>query len=138
MEASKSETCELVRIGDGVLSSETFPSISEESKCFDQNRQYNSYALHQQTRGYKVSPFMSWDSWNLVLKNNIQIKAANIIGKQNYLADFLSHKEIRSGEWVLKSSVVNSLFALWGQPIIDLFATQENKKAMLFCSWIPF
>ena len=32
---------------------------------------------------------------------------------------------------------MNSLFALWGQPMIDLFATQENKKAMLFCSWIP-
>ena len=75
--------------------------------------------------------------WNLVLKNNMQIKAAHIMGKRNYLADLLSRKEIRSGEWVLKSSVVNSLFALWGQPMIDLFATQENKKAMLFCSWIP-
>ena len=80
---------------------------------------------------------MSWDLWNLVLKNNMQIKAAHIMGKRNYLADLLSRKEIRSGEWVLKSSVVNSLFALWGQPMIDLFATQENKKAMLFCSWIP-
>ena len=32
---------------------------------------------------------------------------------------------------------MNSLFALRGQPMIDLFAFQENKKAMLFCSWIP-
>ena len=80
---------------------------------------------------------MSWDLWNLVLKNNMQIKAAHIMGKQNYLVDLLSRKEIRSGERVLKSSVMNSLFALWGQPMIDLFATQENKKAMLFCSWIP-
>ena len=80
---------------------------------------------------------MSWDLWNLVLKNNMQIKAAHIMGKQNYLADLLSRKEIRSGEWVLKSSVLNSLFALWGQPMIYLFATQENKKAMLFCSLIP-
>ena len=50
VEASKSETCEFVRIGSSVFSSETFSSISEESKCSDQNRQYNSYALHQQTR----------------------------------------------------------------------------------------
>ena len=30
---------------------------------------------------------ISWDLWNLVLKNNIQIKAAHIMGKRNYLAD---------------------------------------------------
>ena len=59
VEASKSETCEFVRIGSGVFSSETFSSISEESKCSDQNRQYHGYALHQQTRGYEVSAFMS-------------------------------------------------------------------------------
>ena len=59
VEASKSETCELVRIGSGVFSSETFSSISEESKCSDQDRQYNGYALYQQTRGYEVSPSMS-------------------------------------------------------------------------------
>ena len=59
VEASKSETCELVRIGSSVFSSETFSSISEESKCSDQDRQYNGYALYQQTRGYEVSPSMS-------------------------------------------------------------------------------
>ena len=59
VEALKSETCELVRIGSGVFSSETFSSISEESKCSDQDQQYNGYALHQQTRGYVVSPSMS-------------------------------------------------------------------------------
>ena len=58
------------------------------------------------------------------------------MGKQNHLADLLSCKEIKSREWVLKSSVMNSLFALWGQPMIDPFLTQENKKAMLLCSWI--
>ena len=58
------------------------------------------------------------------------------MGKQNHLADLLSCKKIKSREWVLKSSVMNSLFALWGQPMIDLFVTQGNKKAMLFCSWI--
>ena len=54
VEDSKSETCEHVRIRGGVLSSETFPSISEELKCSDQNRQYNCYALHQQTRGIEA------------------------------------------------------------------------------------
>ena len=34
----------------------------------------------------------SWDLWNLVLKNNIQIKTAHIMGKQNHLADLLSGK----------------------------------------------
>ena len=59
VENSKSKTCELVGIGGCVSSSETFSSISEESKCADQDRQYNGYALHQQTRGYEVSSFMS-------------------------------------------------------------------------------
>ena len=85
IEASKSETCELVRIGSGVFSSETFSSISEESKCSDQTD--NTTVMHYINKqgGTRSRPLchMSWDLWNLVLKNNMQIKAAHIMGKRN-------------------------------------------------------
>ena len=140
VEAAKSETCELVRIGASVFSSDTSSSVSEESKCSDQDRQYNGYALHQQTRGYKVSPFMLYELGfvELGFEEQYQDQSCTYNGQTKLFGGPLSCKEIRSGEWVLKSSVVNSLFALWKQPMIDLFVTQENKKAMLFCSWIPF
>ena len=82
--------CELVRIGGSVFSSETFSSVSEESKCSDQDRQYNGYALHKQTRGYKVSPFMSHKLGFVELGFEEQYpdqSCTYISGKRNYLAD---------------------------------------------------
>ena len=44
---------------------------------------------------------------------------------------------VRETEWSLYETVVGELFSMWGQTQIDLFATVKNKKALLFCSWIP-
>lgn len=79
---------------------------------------------------------LTWDLWQLALQNNIGLRAAHILGKRNVLADILSRQKIVQTEWALNRVVVHQLFNLWGTPLLDLFATWENKRTHLFCSWI--
>lgn len=75
--------------------------------------------------------------WLLAIQNNMTLKAAHIMGKKNVLADALSRQSISLMEWELNSTVVHQIFSRWGQPLLDLFATYQNKKTLLYCSWIP-
>ena len=77
------------------------------------------------------------DLWHLAIQNQIQLKSAHIAGKSNVLADMLSRTKIRHTEWSLNTSVVHQIFQLLGFPQIDLFASAENKKTQIFCSWYP-
>ena len=65
------------------------------------------------------------------------MKAAHIIGSMNILADDLSRVKIRPTEWTLNNSVTQTLFQVLGTPMIDLFASEANRKVEMFCSWIP-
>ena len=78
----------------------------------------------------------TWELWNLAIRKNIYLKAAFIAGKMNTLADELSRTKVKSTEWSLNQEIIQKIFHLWGQPLVDLFATAENRKAPLFCSWI--
>lgn len=78
----------------------------------------------------------TWDLWMFALENKIYLKAAHIAGVNNVLADQLSRIKIQATEWELDNSVVHQIFQNWGHPTIDLFATNENKKAVVFCSWM--
>jgi hypothetical protein len=78
---------------------------------------------------------LTWDLWNLAIANQIQIKAAHVAGKENSLADSLSRKVLYQTEWSLNSEIVRKIFHLWGEPLIDLFATYQNKQTSLFCTW---
>ncbi|XP_045212562.2 uncharacterized protein LOC123563664 [Mercenaria mercenaria] len=80
---------------------------------------------------------LTWKLWSLALKNKICLKASYIAGKKNVLADRLSRYSVKQTEWSLDQTVVSKIFTLWGHPLIDLFATFENKKTPVFCSWIP-
>lgn len=68
--------------------------------------------------------------------HGITLIAEHVPGVLNTLADSLSRNILSQTEWSLKLTVVQSLFQLWGAPLIDLFATQGNKKCPVFCSWI--
>lgn len=78
----------------------------------------------------------TWDLWLFALENQITLKSAHIAGVKNRLADQLSRTKVRPTEWELNSQIVQNIFQLWGQPSVDLFATYENKKTVVFCSWI--
>ena len=89
--------------------------------------------------GTKSPPlcYRTWDLWNFALENNMHLKAAHILGARNILADQLSRVRVRPTEWQMHKVVVQTLFQIWGTPLIDLFASKENKQTPVFCSWIP-
>ena len=52
------------------------------------------------------------------------------------VADCLSRHSVRETEWSLNKAAVDRVFYQWGHPLMDLFATFQNKKTQLFCSWM--
>ncbi|MCG8035213.1 MAG: hypothetical protein JAZ03_23955 [Candidatus Thiodiazotropha taylori] len=89
--------------------------------------------------GTKSPPlcYLTWDLWHLARANSIILKGAHLAGSRNFLADSLSRFKIRPTEWSLNSAVVHRLFQIWGTPLIDLFASENNKKTPVFCTWFP-
>ncbi|VDI09965.1 Hypothetical predicted protein [Mytilus galloprovincialis] len=71
---------------------------------------------------------LTWELWQMAIQNKIVLKAAHIMGKKNVLADQLSRVKIRQTEWTLNKTIVNQIFHLWGSPMIDLFASWENRQ----------
>ena len=81
--------------------------------------------------------YQTWDLWHLALKNQIILKAAHLAGSRNILADNLSRVKILPTEWSLNDAVAHRVFQIWGQPLVDLFASEMNQKTAVFCTWIP-
>ena len=70
-------------------------------------------------------------------RNQIQLSARHIPGKLNTVADQLSRAHSPPpGEWALNRHVCQQLWNLWGNPMVDLFATFQNSRLPLFFS--PF
>ena len=61
----------------------------------------------------------------------------HISGALNIFADQLSRVRVRPTEWQMHKVVVQTRFQIWGTPLIDLFASKENKQTSVFCSKIP-
>ena len=78
---------------------------------------------------------LTWKLWNFALQNQMILKAAHIAGVKNFLADSLSRIQVKSTEWSLNVTVVETIFKHWGHPNIDMFATRQNRKTTVFCSW---
>ncbi|CAJ0958648.1 unnamed protein product [Ranitomeya imitator] len=71
------------------------------------------------------------------LRVAILMGALHIKGKENVAADFLSRNVLKQGEWSLNEDIFNLVVRRWGQPVVDLFATRNNRKVKLFCSLNP-
>jgi hypothetical protein len=66
---------------------------------------------------------------------DIMLRAVHIPGIDNAIADSLSRgKSIQPTEWALQPQVVQQVFARFGQPAIDLFATRGNKHLPVYCA----
>ncbi|PIK48271.1 hypothetical protein BSL78_14875 [Apostichopus japonicus] len=50
------------------------------------------------------------------------------------MADALSRGHLDPNEWTLEQETCNRIFAIFGKPMIDLFATYTNSKLQTFCS----
>ena len=62
------------------------------------------------------------------------IKAIHVPGLQNSGADLLSRGRTRYEDWSLHPLVARQVWARFGQPEVDLFASEENAKCSLFFS----
>ncbi|CAJ0955120.1 unnamed protein product [Ranitomeya imitator] len=60
--------------------------------------------------------------------NFLSLTALHIKGKENVAADFLSRNVLKQGEWSLNEDIFNLVVRRWGQPVVDLFATRNNRK----------
>ena len=67
-------------------------------------------------------------------KNTLSISAVHLKGDLNRVADFLSRRQVKEGDWALKQEVFNQITQKWGTPQVDLFASKENRKVKLFFS----
>ena len=69
---------------------------------------------------------------------DIHLDVRYLPGQANVLADLLSrHGQVVGTEWSFHPQVARSLFRVWGNPSIDLFATCLNAKLPLYCSLVP-
>ena len=68
----------------------------------------------------------------------VRIQCRHISGCLNVKADLLSRRsQVIQTEWSLNPRVVEAIWALWGRPHIDLFATSDNHKIDTFVSPFP-
>ena len=64
----------------------------------------------------------------------LSLTACHVPGLQNSAADLLSRGPLRYSEWSLHPWVVGQIWRVFGVPVADLFATEENTKSPLFFS----
>ena len=56
-------------------------------------------------------------------------------GRLNILPYQLSRVVIRQTDWEMNDMVLHQIFQIWGKPLVDLFASYQNRKMEIFCSW---
>ena len=64
----------------------------------------------------------------------LSLTACHVPGLHNSAADLLSRGPLRYSEWSLHPWVVGQIWDLFGAPVADLFASEENKKSPMFFS----
>jgi ribonuclease HI len=76
--------------------------------------------------------------FQLLQERNLTLRARYLPGIRNVLADSLSRKDqILPSEWSLHPQLVEEIFRVWEKPLVDLFATAQNKKLPIYVSPMP-
>ena len=119
--------------------SSAFSDNFEGKMCSDKERQHKRSTIHKTSRGNEVTKFMSPDLGTMADNNSKQqsIESSPYYGIKNVLADHLSREKVCPTERSLNKSMVQQIFQIWGTPLIDLFASWENRQTEIFCTWIP-
>ena len=71
------------------------------------------------------------------LAHGVSLQARHLPGKLNTIADMLSRLHGSPTEWSLNPSVALRLWATFGLPTVDLFASPINHKLPVFCALTP-
>ena len=68
----------------------------------------------------------------------LHLRPVHLPGVRNVRADALSRRGTAlPGEWTLQPQVLQPIFLRWGQPVLDLFATAQNRQTPIFVSPYP-
>lgn len=73
-------------------------------------------------------------SLDIIIEHDIYLVAIHKMGEQDPLAHHLSRSSGQMHKWSLKDEMVNHLFSLWRNSIIDPFASSNNRKCQRYCS----
>lgn len=75
--------------------------------------------------------------WQWCEVRNIHIFASYIRSKDNIIADQESRCLKTDTEYSLNNQYINNIFQTFGNPVIDLFASEQNTKCQRYISWKP-
>jgi hypothetical protein len=89
-------------------------------------------------QGGTHSPTLCWQAIRLLLwaeGKGITLSAVHIPGVDNAIADSLSRGlTVAPTEWSLNQQVAQRVFQIFGEPVVDLFASRTNKILPVYCS----
>lgn len=75
--------------------------------------------------------------WEWCLQRNIIIRADNIPGHQNLIADWESRHHLDSSSWMLNPQLFQTLCQMTIDCNVDLFADRTNAQLPTYMSWLP-
>ena len=125
--------------GDSTSSTSMGPSV-DKSNCESLLRQQYGSCIHPQTRGNSFPASISKDSGIIQSPDQFMIILipTHLPVARNVTADALSRLNQPSPtEWRLPTETLNRLFCAFGTPLIDMYATAENKVTPVFVSPYP-
>jgi hypothetical protein len=71
-------------------------------------------------------------------EHQIRVLCRHIPGRLNVLADRLSRQgQILPTEWTVHPNILEAVWLRWDKPLIDLFATRDNRQLPMYVSPIP-
>lgn len=104
-------------------------------QVFSDNTTAVAYVNHQ---GSTVSLSLSQlaiNLWDFCIRNSIYPVAVHFPGILNATADTLSRGLSLFHKMELNWTNLNPVFAFWGTPTMDVFATRKNSKCNAICCW---
>ena len=75
--------------------------------------------------------------WQFCEQRRLWLFASYIPSAENVLADKASRIKKTDTEWVLNREVFRQIIDRFGDPVIDLFASKDNRKCDSYVSWFP-
>ena len=112
----------------------------ETSDCESLLRQQYSSSVHPQTgwNTFSAPNYKTLELFELLDQFVITLIPTHLPGARNVTADALSRLSQPSPTvWRLPTKTLNNLFCAFGTPLIDMFATAENKVTPVFVSPYP-
>ena len=111
--------------------------VGKHMKVFYDNTTAINYVNEMGGTKSSVCNALATEIWDWCLAHNAWVTCSHIPGKDNTIADMQSRTINDRHEWKLNENVFQILCAVFGTPVIDLFASRLNKQLAPFCSWHP-